>query len=213
MTLETKAAFARRLNWNRSTVTRAAQSGRLVMVGNQVDVESSLARLQATQGARTDVAARHAAERAAPNPTPAPTPKNGTAPQIAHAEPNQNNVGNRALEPDEPGPPTDGHSRARYKAIALQYENQQIKLGMAIARGLRFPRKNVAREATALGAILRSGLERVIDQTAPRLAVTTDPARRHALLDAELRLITRAVTAEFPRALRRLRAAQQRGEA
>lgn len=50
MPLETKAAFARRLNWNRSTVTRAAQAGRLVLVGNLVDVEPSLARLKATEG-------------------------------------------------------------------------------------------------------------------------------------------------------------------
>lgn len=205
MTLETKAAFARRLNWNRSTVTRAAQAGRLVLVGERVDVEASLARLKATEGGRTDVAARHAAEREQGRPhvaMQAQTP--ATAPQAPRAP---------AQEPAE-ATDTDGTSRARYKALVLHFENQQIKLGMAMARGLRFARKDAAREATALGAIVRSSVERVIDQTAPRLAVMTDTARRRDLLATELRSVRRALRAEFPRALRRLRsAASQRGEA
>lgn len=84
---------------------------------------------------------------------------------------------------------------------------------MAMARGLRFNRKDVAREAVALGAIVRSAVERVIDQTAPRLAVMTAPDRRRELLGAELRAVRRALRAEFPRALRRLRSNSQRGEA
>lgn len=207
MTLENKAAFARRLNWNRSTVTRAAQAGRIVMVGNQVDVEASLARLQSTQGGRTDVAARHAAQRAQGGGTPAPQPQNpAAAPKTAHT------AENPAQPIPDPDAATDGGSRARYKAMVLHYENQQIKLAMAMARGLRYTRKDTARESTAIGAIVRSAVERVIDQTAPRLAVMTTADRRHTLLVAELHAIRRAIRAEFPRALRRLRAAQQRGE-
>jgi len=205
MALENKAAFARRLNWNRSTVTRAAQSGRLVMVGSLVDVEASLARLKATEGGRTDVAARHAAHRGTPLPE-AIQPRENAA---TAAQPPRTPVIYAAAGAD-----TDGTTRARYKAITLHLENQQIKLGMAMARGLRFARKDVAREATALGAIIRSAAERVIDQTAPRLAVMTDPARRRDLLVLELRAVRRALRAEFPRALRRLRsAATQRGDA
>lgn len=204
MPLENKAAFARRLNWNRSTVTRAAQAGRLVMVGKMVDVEASLARLKATEGGRTDVAARHATERGAPVSQAAGTIVAGhTAAQAPCT-----------AENDTPAmADADGAGRARYKAITLQFENQQIKLGMAMARGLRFTRKDVAREATALGAIVRSAVERVIDQTAPRLAVMTDDDRRRHLLAAELRAVRRALRTEFPRALRRLRSIQQRGEA
>ena len=73
--------------------------------------------------------------------------------------------------------------------------------------------EDVAREAVALGAIVRSAVERVIDQTAPRLAVMTAPDRRRELLGAELRAVRRALRAEFPRALRRLRSNPQRGEA
>lgn len=204
MPLETKAAFARRLDWNRSTVTRAAQAGRLVLVGNLVDVEPSLARLKATEGGRTDVAARHAAERGQGGAAPARSAENGaTAPHAPRSAENDH-----ASTAD-----ADGAGRARYKAITLQFENQQIKLGMAMARGLRFNRKDVAREAVALGAIVRSAVERVIDQTAPRLAVMTDDDRRRHLLTAELRAVRRALRTEFPRALRRLRSIQQRGEA
>lgn len=205
MTVETKAEFARRLNWNRSTVTRAAQAGRLVLVGDRVDVEASLARLKATEGGRTDVAARHAAQRAPQAPDTTPARENAAtaapAPRVAEIDPPSS-------------PDTDGTGRARYKAITLHLENQQIKLGMVMARGLRFARKDVARESAALGAIVRSATERVIDQTAPRLAVMTDPARRRDLLALELRAVRRALRAEFPRALRRLRsAATQRGDA
>lgn len=204
MPLETKAAFARRLNWNRSTVTRAAQAGRLVLVGGLVDVEPSLARLKATEGGRTDVAARHAAERGRSEHAPIRAAGNAsTAPTAPRSAEND-----AQLAPD-----AAGAGRARYKAITLQFENQQIKLGMAMARGLRFNRKDVAREAVALGAIVRSAVERVIDQTAPRLAVMTAPDRRRELLGAELRAVRRALRAEFPRALRRLRSTQQRGEA
>lgn len=204
MPLETKAAFARRLNWNRSTVTRAAQAGRLVLVGGLVDVDPSLARLKATEGGRTDVAARHAAERGHGEQAPIRAAENAaTAPTAP-----------RSAENDaQAAPDADGAGRARYKAITLQFENQQIKLGMAMARGLRFARKDVSREAAALGAIVRSAVERVIDQTAPRLAVMTDGDRRRHLLGAELRSVRRALRAEFPRALRRLRSNSQRGEA
>jgi pyruvate/2-oxoglutarate dehydrogenase complex dihydrolipoamide acyltransferase (E2) component len=208
MTTENKAAFARRLNWNRSTVTRAAQAGRLVMAGNLVDVEASLARLKATEGGRTDVAARHAAERAQAVPQPTQKQKNGTAATKTPSTPAD------AADhiPETPGD-TDGGSRARYKAMVLHYENQQLKLGMALARGLRFNRKDAARESGALGGIIRSAIERVIDQTAPRLAVMTAADPRRALLGTELRAIRRTLRGEFPRALRRLRSASQKGAA
>lgn len=47
MTTETRADFARRLGWNRSSVTRAVQDGRVVLVGDRVDVDASLAKIEA----------------------------------------------------------------------------------------------------------------------------------------------------------------------
>ena len=54
-------------------------------------------------------------------------------------------------------------------------------------------------------------VERVIDQTAPRLAVMTNDLDRRRLLDAELRRLRWMVKSEIPRALRRMRASGQAG--
>lgn len=65
MTTITQAEYAKLKGWNKSTVTRAKQAGRLVMVGGLVDVEASDARLADTTAGRDDVTERHVAERAA----------------------------------------------------------------------------------------------------------------------------------------------------
>ena len=70
MTTESRADFARRMTQHigrpvaRSTVTRWAEKGRIVMIGELVDVEASLALLAATQGSRFDVSDRHTVEHA-----------------------------------------------------------------------------------------------------------------------------------------------------
>lgn len=196
--LESKAAFARRLGVARSTVTRDAAAGRLVLVDDQVDVKASLARRTATRGGREDVAQRHAAARAAANPARG-----------------DENMAPEGLAPfgdlqEQPLPEsgcaqTSEDGRAHFKALLVHYENMQIKLAIASARGLRFQRRAVAREAAALGAMLRSYIELIIDQTAPRLAVVTDPAERRRLLRIEVARVRREIRAEFPRSLRRLR--------
>lgn len=64
MTTASQSEFAALLGVNRSTVTRFKQSGRLVMVGDKIDVEASQARIAETADPnRDDVAARHASER------------------------------------------------------------------------------------------------------------------------------------------------------
>jgi hypothetical protein len=130
MTLESKAAFARRLGVNKSTITRAAQAGRLVLQGDLVDVEASLARWQATQAGRTDVAERHAAQRGhavGGLPPYAPAPENATAAQFGPA------VGQVAGQlPMQPPPQPEnpaadpGGDRTRYKALALHFENEGL---------------------------------------------------------------------------------------
>lgn len=47
MTTETRADFARRMGWNRSSVTRAVRDGRVVLDGDLVDVEASLEKIEA----------------------------------------------------------------------------------------------------------------------------------------------------------------------
>ena len=46
MTTETRADFARRMNWHRSSVTRAIEAGRVVLDGELINVEASLEKLK-----------------------------------------------------------------------------------------------------------------------------------------------------------------------
>jgi len=69
-----KSEFARLLGVAPSYVTKLAKAGRLVLCEDgRVDVEASLARIEATRDpARQDVARRHAAARAAKAAVPPP---------------------------------------------------------------------------------------------------------------------------------------------
>jgi len=220
--LETKAAFARRLGVNKSTITRAEQAGRLVMQGGKVDVEASLARWHATAGGRTDLAEKHARQRGQTIPQvsqPAPTQKTATTGAYS---PDAGKVA--ALQPPQPllvqlAPPAtigvdDDATRQQYRATVLHYENQTIKLQMALDKGQRHQLAAVQREAYSLGAALQAGLERLIDQTAPRLAAATDCDARAALLCDECGRLARSIRAEFVRSARRLRygGLRQQGE-
>ena len=203
--IETKAAFARRIGINKSNVTRAAQAGRIVLTpGGMVNVEASVQRWYETKGGRDDVAARHAENRGAVGSVGGAMAENGTA-------------GPKPATPAQPageGNATasgDGNSRTRYKAMGLHYENQSLKLEMALRRGLRYPLALVKRESLGIGSSLRAAVERVIDQCAPRLAVMTNDLDRRRLLDAELRRLRWMVKSEIPRALRRMRASGQAG--
>lgn len=198
---ETRAAFARRLGVEKSTITRAVQAGRLVIdADGLLDVDDSLRRWKSTQAGRTDVAARHAAHRSSVGRTPAAAPDRATSAQREADTGNPDRSGLNAT------PSAEG-SRTRFKAMVLQYENQTLKLEMALRRGLRYSLAEVSREAQSIGAMLRAGFERLIDQTAPRLAVAADRSERRRLIDAELRALRNMVKSEFPRALRRIRQA------
>lgn len=197
MNSEPRIAFARRLGVNKGTVTKWAQSGRLVLTDRgDVVIDASLARLELTAGGRTDVAARHAAIRGAAIPTPQAGSDRGTAARIA---PPVADIG--AAE-------TSGN-RAHYKKLGLQYSNNTLKLEMALRRGLRLELSAVKREAHGLGATVRAACERLIDQTAPRLAVMDNELDRRRLIDAEIRKLRWIVRRELPAALRRIRAAGQ----
>jgi hypothetical protein len=199
--IETRAAFARRIGINKSNVTRAAQAGRIVLTpGGMVDVEKSIERWYATKGGRDDVAARHAESRGAVGSVAQPTAENGTAGRETAT----------AAQPDV-APSGDGGTRTRYKAMGLHFENQSIKLEMALRRGLRYPVALVKREALGIGSSFRAAVERVIDQTAPRLAVMPDDLSRRRLIDAELRRLRWMIKSELPKALRRMRASGQAG--
>ena len=195
MTTEAKAQFAARLGVNKSTVTRWQQAGRLVMAEDgHVRVEESIERLRNTQGGRLDVAARHAEAR-----------PSGALPLGGDSD----TAGDRHQGGDDENAATSpqggaDEGRARYKAILLHTETQQIKLEMALERGLRFRLEDAEREARAIAAGLRGALERLVDLSAPRLAITSDPAERRRILTKEIAALRRETKREFPRAMRRL---------
>lgn len=191
----TDAEFARFLGVNKSTISRARRAGRLVLAADgQVDFDASAARWHETAGGRTDVAARHAAQRGAVIPKAQPAQKNATP---------RDSASDAGLGAET----ASGETRNSAKVALLHYENAAIKLEMALRRGLRIERPAMKREAQGLGAMLRAGIERVIDQTAPRLAAAGEDTERRRILDAEIRRLAWVVKREMPRALRRMREA------
>jgi len=228
--LESKAAFARRLGVNKSTITRAAQAGRLVLRGRLVDVAASLERWHATQGSRPDMAAHHATRRGQPIPAPCQNRVNGdlsASTTDPHLPPGndcetalqsdtallkgiQDATGTVHIQ-DVPETGEESAHQRDYHIARLRLENATIALNMALNSGLRHLREAVRDEAYALGAALQSGLERLIDQTAPRLAASRDQATRRTLLQRECAALAANLKTEFERSARRLRDSGGRG--
>ena len=205
-TAEHLAAFARRLGVNRSTVTRAAQAGRLVLTADgRVHIAASLARWHATTGTRADVAARHAAERGAALPAAATALQSA---QEGHFPADGGPIDAETL-PEPQGDPSSeisGAQRAAAEAARLSWQNALLGLSLELTRGTRIPRAAMAREAQGLGNALRGAVERLIDQTAPRLAAAAAaPTEQRRLLRGELAAVRRQLLGEFSRAIRRLR--------
>jgi hypothetical protein len=99
---------------------------------------------------------------------------------------------------------TDGAARAQHQAAKLHWRNEALRLEIALADGTRLPRAATLAEAQGLGALLRAAVERIIDQTAPRLAAAATPQDRRRLLQAQLASVRRQLRCELPAALRRL---------
>jgi hypothetical protein len=186
----TQKQLADHLGVHKSSVNRAVKAGRIAPEADgSFDFAKCTAAWHASSGARADVAARHAASRGRELPQAQPAPKTAQAPDLS-----------------QPLAGTDGgDSRRSAKTALMHFENSQIKLEMALRRGLRLEQGAVKREANGLGALMRAGLERVIDQTAPRLAASTQDLERRRLIAAEARRLAWIIKREFPRALRRMK--------
>lgn len=179
MTTLTKSAFAKQQGWRPSYVTKLKDQERLVLDDNgMVVVEATLEKIKATAGARGDVAARNAAERKAP----------------------QNKLADVNVPLDE----LPEGSRAKYKAVTMHFENQSQKLNIALAQGLRFDNRAVRDEASGIGNTLRAAIERLIDTTAPRLAIAKTREERERILITEIAEMRKTIKNAFPRAFIRL---------
>lgn len=180
MTIETKSQFAKRIQRAPSYITELISHGRIVLTedGKRVEVEASIAKIEATaSGAKPAVAARHEAERKGVKP------------------------GRKKRKEAE----VEEGSRQYYERTLQQVKNDHKALEFDLVLGKRFLIADVRREALGLGNTLRATVERLIDQTAPRLSVMQDKTLRHALLQDELKTLRTVIKAEFPRAMRRLK--------
>jgi hypothetical protein len=183
MTTLTKSAFAKQQGWSPSYVTKLNAQGRLVLDdAGKVIVQASLDKIKATAGARDDVSARNASERKAVKRGKKQIPVDLNIP----------------LEDLPEG------SRAKYKAVAMHYQNQLQKLNMALMQSLRFDNRAVRDEAAGIGNTLRAAIERLIDTTAPRLAIAKTREERERILLAEITAMRKTIKNTFPRAMLRL---------
>lgn len=177
-THETRAEFAARVGVNKSTVTRWAQAGRLVLTDDgAVDIDASIHRLDATRGIRHDVAERWRAYRdgrvdfegnpiAQPQPEPQPAASAPSAPPAAD------------LDLDEVGRRTRVAQMHKEEAIARAKQRED-----EAAAGRYLLREQVQSGLlTAANAI--SGL---LDQIPDRLApMFPDPEHARALLHDDI---------------------------
>ena len=188
-----RRAFAEMIGKSVGHVQHLVDTGRCVLTPEgKINGPASRQRMAETEGGRPDVAERHAANRAAAGKAPG-----AAVPPADNTPPPGIDVGGPAH--------TDGTSRAKAKALLMHYENSSIKLEMALRRGMRFERAAVKREAAGLGAMLRAGIERVIDQTAPRLAAASNELQRRQIVEKEIRRLRHMMKRELPRALRRMK--------
>lgn len=222
MTIVRKIDLARALGVNRSTITKAAQAGRLVLAGEDprfFDQEASLARYQATKGGRLDRQDYHAARRS-PGPlagatrpqdgamSPEPDPTSHPDP-AAPLRPATRPVRRPPDALDDAGPrlPTaSGQDRTALQAARLAAENAITKMDLGLLKGTRLLLADVGRESQGLGARLFDHLHRVVDQFAARLAAAPDDAERARLLHRELHQVGRAFDRGGVDSLRRLKA-------
>lgn len=206
---ERPSAFAARLGVARSTITRAIQRGSLLLgEDGRLDVADSLQRWQqTTSGLRPDVAARHADRRresAAICPAQEDSPSEGITRLSGALLAPFSDLGAGTIPGGLPGGPPEPGTLPYWTARRLAAQNALALISLQLRQHQRYPMEDIRREAYAIGSVLRGALDRMVDQSAPRL-VAAGPEERARLLGTELALIHRTLRAEFLRAMRRIR--------
>ncbi len=177
--IESKSNFAKRLGVNKSTVTRWGKAGRLELAQNgKVLIEPSIKKINATQGHRTDVTERHAKSRGQSSQ------RNATTQQ-----PEQNQIKTAIVSVEEATAenqshqgeqnPQDQNDRSFYKAIEMDYGNKLLKLDESLERGLRISKEDFFSEIADFANSLKTGIEHLIDNTAPQIAGMSDPEEKN----------------------------------
>lgn len=190
MTRESKAEFARRLGVDRANVTRWAQDGRLAVVDGLVEVEASLARLDATKDPnRDDVRQRHAKARDEKRMAAMRDAAQGalsTASEGAdkgEAEKTRQRADFAQAEAGQQEPVIQAAEVFRKaRAAKMHFESRRAVIRVARIGGRLAEVAAIRKCAGNDGATLRSMLENLPDQAAPRLAPVRDPAGVAAIL-------------------------------
>lgn len=176
MTTESKSAFARRLGVAPSYVTKLAQAGRLIVIDGKIEVESSLTLIQATKDPnRDDVRQRHAQAR--------DEKRQGRLVAVPPA--------GESKRPTKEAP--QPAARAMLKAAAafreaqaerMSYQARIAQMQVARKQGKLMPMASIRKIGAAHGGAIRTMLENLPDQIAPRCAPVRDPERISAILGA-----------------------------
>lgn len=169
MTLETRADFARRMEWHRSSVTRAVDDGRVVLCNGMVDVEASLKKIEALASPYAHHRA-HALQleedRTAKN---APTPP-AEPPEVTKAKSESLDALNLRLKTAE------ADKREHEADIARM--DREFKAGNLLAR------EDVEFALDNYGATLRGLLENIADRMAPMIQPLQTLEEVHAALNS-----------------------------
>lgn len=189
MTRESKAAFARRQGVSHQYVTKLAQAGRLVMADGRVEVEASLARLDATKDPnRADVVQRNAKDRDEKRLAAMRSGAQGAL--STGAEGGDKGGAEKTRQRAETGiPATEAEPVIqaaevfrKARAAKMHFEARRAVIRVARIGGRLAEVAAIRKCAGNDGATLRSMLENLPDQAAPRLAPVRDPAGVAAIL-------------------------------
>jgi len=169
---ESLAEFARRKGWHRSTATRRAQQGKLVLTEDgRVDVEASEARLTATSDpTKEGVRQRHARNR-----------QSAGAGDTTKASPND----------------TTYELLTKHRAAAEYNRAELLRLELEEKEGRLVDADAVRKYAFGLARAARNALVHLRFRIDPLLAGETDRAKRMEVWDRE----TRAICDELARGL------------
>lgn len=194
MSRESKSAFARRLGVAPSYVTKLKDEGRIVVVDGQVEVEASLARMEATRDPnRDDVRQRHAKARDAKRLAEASgvgaagviaAREGGALGTKAKTAPGADSGGKEGADDEsEAGPVIQAAEVFRKARTAkMHFESRRAVIRVARLQGRLADMVTIRKSAGNDGASLRSLLENLPDQAAPRLAPVRDVARAAEIL-------------------------------
>jgi hypothetical protein len=180
MTTMTKADFARHINVKPGYVTQLRKDGRLVMDGEKVVVEDSIARIEATRDpSKAGVADRHAKARAEKQQTE-------TAPQEGDDELDNDDV-------------LVGSSYQRAKAMREKYNAMAAKISYQKEIKELLPADDVRQAVMDGDVLIRSRLESLPDMLAPQLAAEMDEQRVRAILIEQIEQLLGDLSSSFNR--------------